>query len=68
MHERTLQAEHIKEAIRAPDFLLAQDNGSKKVRKKLSNGRTIIVVYYKEDFRGANDHLIITAYYNRDNV
>lgn len=64
MQEREFQAEHIKEAIAVPDFTKKQENGNIKVRKKLSDGRQITIIYYKEDFRGTNDYLIITAYYN----
>lgn len=63
MAEREFQAEHIRAAINKPDFTEKVFEGRIKVRKKLDDGRTIVVVYYKEDVRGTNDYFIITAYY-----
>ncbi len=63
MLERELDAGHMKLAIAKPDFTEPTFQGRIKVRKELDDGRTVVVIYCKEDFRGTNDYLIITAYY-----
>ena len=63
MAEREFQIEHVRLAIREPDLAENTFEGRVKVTKELEDGRTIIVLYYKEDFRGTNDYFIITAYY-----
>ncbi len=63
MQEREFQAKHIKLAIREPDLTKKVFEGRLKVTKKLEDGRQIVVIYFKEDFRGSNDYFIITSYY-----
>lgn len=62
--ERGLQIDHIKQAIRNPDFTKKVFEGRTLVQKKIDKKRTIEVVYCKEGvIKNTNDYLIITAYY-----
>lgn len=60
--ERTLNVEHIKQAILKPDK--KRDSfGAIKVWKKIGK-EEIVVVYSQDGFRDRkNDYFIITAYY-----
>lgn len=60
--ERTLNVEHIKQAILKPDKK-CDSFGAVKVWKK-TGGEEIVVVYSQDGFRDRkNDYFIITAYY-----
>ena len=60
---RGLQIDHIRKAIRNPDFTETTYQGRILVRKDIDENRTIEVIYYREGFRDTNDYVIITAYY-----
>ncbi len=64
IQERGIQIEHLRETLDNPDFTGPAYDGKMKAIKKLADGRTITVIYYREDFRGTNNYFIITAYYN----
>lgn len=61
--ERGIDVDHLKSAIKDPDFEEPAFEGRIKVRKKIDSQRTIEVIYYRQGFKGANDPVIITAYY-----
>lgn len=61
--ERGIDIDHIKRAIKEPDFTEPTFEGRIKVRKQIDDKRVIEVIYYKQGFKGANDPVIITAYY-----
>lgn len=63
MMERGIDVDHIKRAIKNPDFTEVTFEGRILVRKKIDDKRVIEVIYYKQGFKGANDPIIITAYY-----
>jgi hypothetical protein len=63
LSERGISIEHIKQAIKSPDFTEPTFEGRVKVRKKVDSERVLEVIYYRQGFRGANDYVIITAYY-----
>lgn len=61
--ERTLNIEHIKQAILKPDRQRDAGEGTVKVWKKIDETE-IVVVYSRDGFRDRkNDYFIITAYY-----
>lgn len=60
---RSIDMDHVKKAIKNPEFTKQLTNGRIMARKKVGNGKTIEVIYCKEGFRNSNDHLVITAYY-----
>ena len=61
---RGINIEHIKSAIREPDWTKPTLEGKMKVYKQIELGRAIQVVYYKDGFRDSNDFIVITAYYS----
>ena len=63
MMERGIDIDHIKRAVKEPAFTEAVFEGRTKVRKEIDAKRVIEVIYYKQGFKGANDPIIITAYY-----
>ena len=64
VEERGIEIDHIKKAIRNPDFTRHQFEGRILVGKKIDKKRTIEVVYCKESsLKKTSDYLIITAYY-----
>jgi hypothetical protein len=60
---RNLNVDHVRLAIREPDFTSDAYEGKTKVCKQLEDGRAIKVVYYKDGFRDSNDFMVVTAYY-----
>lgn len=60
---RELNIDHVKLAIREPDFTETTFQGRMKVRKELDDGRVLEVIYFREGFKDSNDHVVITAYY-----
>jgi hypothetical protein len=60
---RNISVDHIRSAIREPDFTEDSFQDRVLVRKQVDDSREIEVVYYREGFRDANDYVIITAYY-----
>lgn len=63
MMERGIDVDHIKRAIKKPDFTELTFEGRICVRKEIDKNRVIEVIYYKQGFKDANDYIIITAYY-----
>ncbi|MBI5004508.1 DUF4258 domain-containing protein [Candidatus Kaiserbacteria bacterium] len=63
MLERGISVDHVKSAIKNPDFTETVFQGRIKARKEIEDGRVIEVIYYRQGFKGANDYVIITAYY-----
>jgi len=63
MMERGIDVDHVKQTMKNPDFTEPTFSGRIIARKKIDKARTIEVVYYKQGFKGANDFVIITAYY-----
>jgi len=64
IEERGIEIDHIKKAIREPDFTKHQFEGRILVGKKIDKKRTIEVVYCKESsLKKTNDYLVVTAYY-----
>lgn len=61
--ERGIDVDHIKRAIKNPDFTEQTFQGRMLVRKEIDERRVIEVIYYKQGFKDANDYVIITAYY-----
>ncbi len=61
--ERGIDVDHVKHAIRDPDFTETTFQGRILVRKEIDEKRVIEVIYYRQGFKGANDYVIITAYY-----
>lgn len=63
MHERGIQIEHVKKAIRIPDSKRTVFEGKTRVEKKIGS-KIIVVIYWKDGFRDRKDEYIIsTAYY-----
>lgn len=61
--ERTLNIEHIKQAILKPDRQRNAGEEAVKVWKEIG-GKEIAVIYSRDGFRDRkNDYFIITAYY-----
>ena len=63
MVERGIDIDHIKRAIKNPDFTEAVFKGRILVRKEIDEKRIIEVIYFMQGFKDANDPIIITAYY-----
>ena len=63
LRERGIDAGSVKNTVLSPDFTDDAYDGKMLVRKEMPDGRTLEVIYYREDFRNTNDYLIITAYY-----
>lgn len=63
MMERGIDVDHIKRAIKTPDFTEPTFQGRILVRKEIDKDRVIEVIYYKQGFKDTNDYVIITAYY-----
>jgi hypothetical protein len=64
IYQRTLNVEHIKQAILNPDRHRDAGEGAVKAWKKLDDGSQIVVVYTRDGFRDRkNEYFIITAYY-----
>ena len=63
MHERDIQIEHVKKAIRSPDLKEMVFEGRTRVRKKFGS-KMLVVVYWKDSFRDKKrEYIISTAYY-----
>jgi len=63
IHERNVNIEHIKDAIRCPDEKTDIFDNRTKVVKEVE-GKTIEVIYYKDGFKDRKEeYFIITAYY-----
>ncbi len=63
MHERGIQIDHVKKAIRTPDKKESVFEGRIKVVKKIGP-KTIVVIYWRDGFRDRQDEYIVsTAYY-----
>lgn len=60
---RGLNVDHVRLAIREPDFTEETFEGRVKVCKQLEKGKAIKVLYHKDGFKKANDFMVITAYY-----
>ncbi len=63
MLERGISVDHVKKAIKDPDFTEPTFQGRIRVRKQIDAERVIEVIYYRQGFKDANDYVIITAYY-----
>lgn len=63
MVERGIDIDHVKQAVRNPDFTEPKENGRMLARKKIDEKRTIEVIYFKQRFRDNHDPVIVTAYY-----
>ena len=63
MQERGIDVDHVKKAVKDPDFTEPTFQGRVKVRKQIDAERVIEVIYYRQGFKDANDYVIITAYY-----
>ena len=62
--ERTLNIEHIKQAILKPDRQRDAGEGTIKVWKKINQKEQIVVVYSRDGVRDRkNEYFVITAYY-----
>lgn len=66
MMERGIDVDHVKQAIKDPDFTEETFQGRILVRKEIDAKRVIEVIYYRQGFKGANDYVIITAYYKEN--
>lgn len=60
---RGINIDHMRAAIREPDYTKTAFEGTIKSRKAVGKRKTIEVVYHKERFRDTNEYLVITAYY-----
>jgi len=60
---RGISVEHVRMAIREPDWTKPVFEGKIKVCKQLQDGRAIRVIYYKDGFRDTRDFMVVTAYY-----
>ena len=63
LQERGIDPGNIKKVLSNPDFTEPAYSGNMKANKRLESGRTLEVIYCKEDYRGTNDYFIVTAYY-----
>ena len=63
MLERGIDIDHVKKAVKNPDFTEQTFQGRIKACKQIDEKRAIEVIYYRQGFKGANDYVIITAYY-----
>lgn len=66
MQDRNLDFDHVKSAIKYPDFTkrIAGSNLI-KVTKRIDSKRALVVVYFKDEFRlnKTDTFILITAYY-----
>lgn len=63
MADRNIDLEHVKKALKKPDYKEGVNDGKIKVRKKI-NKKVIEVIYCKDGFRDTSDtYIVITAYY-----
>lgn len=63
--ERNVNFDHIKQAIKYPDFKKNEFGGRTKVTKKIDN-KIIGVVYYKKvSMSRQEEYVILTVYYNK---
>lgn len=62
MQARGINIDHVKTAIKDPDFTGPAYEGKILARKAVGE-KTIEVIYCKDGFRDTNDYIIITAYY-----
>ncbi|MBI2673885.1 MAG: DUF4258 domain-containing protein [Candidatus Zambryskibacteria bacterium] len=58
--ERDIDVDHIKQAIRTPDYYAHESEGRVLVRKKIDH-RTLEVIYVKGNSK--NKFIIVTAYW-----
>ena len=63
MMERGIDVDHVKQAVKNPDFTEQTFQDRILVRKRVGENRVIEVIYYRQGFKGANDYVIVTAYY-----
>lgn len=63
MLERGIELDHVKKAVKDPDFTETTFQDRIMVRKQIDENRVIEVIYYRQGFKGANDYVIVTAYY-----
>ena len=63
MMERGINIDHVKRAVKSPDFTKRNADGSTLVRKKVENKRVIEVVYRERVLSGKQGLVMITAYY-----
>ena len=63
MMERGIDIDHVKRTIKNPDFTEPTFKGRILARKKIDEKRVLEVIYYMQGFKGANNPVIITAYY-----
>lgn len=66
MQDRNLDFDHVKNAIKYPDFTTRITGGNKiKVTKRIDSKRALVVVYYKDEFKinKTDTFILITAYY-----
>ncbi|HQU08076.1 MAG TPA: hypothetical protein PK539_03435 [Candidatus Paceibacterota bacterium] len=61
---RGLNVEHVKLAIREPDWTKKTFQGRLRACKQVGRNKAVRVVYYKDGFRDSNDYIVITAYYS----
>ncbi len=61
--ERNINLEHVKIAIKNSDCTGQSFQDRIIVRKRVDIDCEIEVIYYKQGFKGANDFVIVTAYY-----
>ncbi len=63
MLERGISIDHVKKALREPDSKEDAFDGKLKVTKEIE-GKTTVVVYFKEGFKDRkNEYVVSTAYY-----
>lgn len=63
MVERGIDIDHVKRAIKSPDFTKPAYEGTILARKKVDEARDIEVIYRKSGFKNVNEYVIVTAYY-----
>ncbi len=63
MVERGIDIDHVKQAIKNPDFTKDVYEGKMLARKKIDKKRVIEVIYFRQGFKDANHPVIVTAYY-----
>ncbi|MDP3965550.1 MAG: DUF4258 domain-containing protein [bacterium] len=63
MMERGIDIDHIKRAIKNPDFTKTTFEGRILVRKEVDSKRIIEAIYYVQGFKDSKEIIIITAYY-----
>lgn len=63
IQHRGINVDHVREAIREPDFTSDTFQGRIRVCKQVGKDRAIKVIYCKDGFRDKNDYIVVTAYY-----